>query len=264
MFWPATLALSAAALIGVVALAAATGGPVLKAIPVANPVLKRVVLGIQPATLAVVFAAVGSGVAAGAGSKSIIADWAAGAPIAEGAFAGFLPALFFGIAGGFLLFGADRLTRPLWSPERDGPDAVAEWQPGSLVAGVFYGGITEEVMMRWGIMGLFLWILVSLFGTPGDPGTIAVIVAVLLSALVFAAGHLPAAFAMGRPTRGFVVRTLALNTIAGIAFGWLFWAWNLETAMVAHAAFHVGAAGFVLLMRATGPPNPKEPPEHGS
>lgn len=255
MFWPATLALSAAALIGVVALAATIGAPILKAIPVENRFLKRVVLGVQPAILAIAFAAIGAAVATNAGSKSILAQLAAGRPIADAAFAGFALALLLGLAGGFLVFLVDRLTRPLWSPDGTGPDAVADWRPGSLIAGAFYGGITEEVMMRWGVMGLLLSILVWLFGAPGEPSTIAVVAAILLSSVAFAAGHLPAALAMGsKPSRGFIVRTIALNMIAGIGFGWLFWRFNLETAMVAHAAFHVGAAGFVLLARTIGTP----------
>ena len=36
------------------------------------------------------------------------------------------------------------------------------------------------------------------------------------------------------PAPTVVVRTIALNAIAGIAFGWLFWKHGLEMAMLAH------------------------------
>jgi membrane protease YdiL (CAAX protease family) len=36
------------------------------------------------------------------------------------------------------------------------------------------------------------------------------------------------------------VRTVLLNALGGVLFGWLFWRRSLEVAMVAHAAFHVG------------------------
>lgn len=44
-------------------------------------------------------------------------------------------------------------------------------------------------------------------------------------------------------TPALVVRTVLLNTIVGVALGWLFWRRSLETAMVAHAAFHVVLVG---------------------
>jgi len=35
------------------------------------------------------------------------------------------------------------------------------------------------------------------------------------------------------------VRTVVLNALGGVVFGWLFWRRNLETAMLAHAMAHV-------------------------
>jgi membrane protease YdiL (CAAX protease family) len=36
-----------------------------------------------------------------------------------------------------------------------------------------------------------------------------------------------------------VARTVLLNAVAGVLFGWLYWRGRLEAAMVAHASFHV-------------------------
>ena len=57
----------------------------------------------------------------------------------------------------------------------------------------------------------------------------------LLFALLFAAAHLFSASAIGWPMPPLVVtRTLLLNGIGGAAFGWLFWTYGLESAMLAH------------------------------
>jgi hypothetical protein len=37
-----------------------------------------------------------------------------------------------------------------------------------------------------------------------------------------------------------IIRTILLNALGGVLFGWLFWRRSLEVAMVAHATTHVG------------------------
>ena len=39
-----------------------------------------------------------------------------------------------------------------------------------------------------------------------------------------------------------VLRVVSLNALAGLFFGWLFWRYHLEAAMLAHASAHVGFA----------------------
>jgi membrane protease YdiL (CAAX protease family) len=64
--------------------------------------------------------------------------------------------------------------------------------------------------------------------------------AIVVSALVFAAGHLPAAsILVGSLTAPIVAYVLMANTLFGIAFGWLYWRYGLEAAIVAHALTHV-------------------------
>jgi hypothetical protein len=62
----------------------------------------------------------------------------------------------------------------------------------------------------------------------------------LASALVFAVGHLPALLAQVESLSALLlVRTLLLNSLGGLIFGWLYWQHNLETAMLAHGASHI-------------------------
>ncbi|MCW5715372.1 MAG: CPBP family intramembrane metalloprotease [Bauldia sp.] len=252
-FWSATVALTLAGLVGVVALAVSVGPETLKLVPIRNALLKRLVLVIQPAILLFLCALIGAATTDAAGTRSLIAEWAAGFPPAPAALTGVWRVALLGILFGFSLFLFDRLTKPYWAPPGRGPDLATDWKPSGFVAGLFYGGVTEEIMMRWGIMNLVLWLLVRVTGgADGNPSLLMVWVAVAVAALIFAAGHLPAAIAGGLRNRGFIVRTLALNFVAGLIFGWLFWSWNLETAMIAHAAFHVGGAVLALSLRATG------------
>ncbi len=59
--------------------------------------------------------------------------------------------------------------------------------------------------------------------------------AIVLAALAFGVGHLPAAIASG-VARGPLqsARIVVLNMLAGIVFGALYWKLGLEHAMVAH------------------------------
>lgn len=250
--WSATLALSAAGLAGVLALAVSVGPDTLKLVPIRNGLLKRLALVIQPTILLFVLALVGAATTDAAGTRSLIAEWAAGYAMAPETLAGVWRIALLGILFGFGLFLFDRLTKRWWAPPGRGPDLATDWKPSGFVAGLLYGGITEEIMMRWGIMNLALFLLVRVSGAAdGSPSGVLVWVAILLAALVFAAGHLPAAITSGLRNRGFILRTLGLNFVAGLLFGCLFWSWNLETAMIAHAAFHVGGALLAVGLRAT-------------
>jgi len=251
-FWSATVALTAAGLLGVVVFTATLGKDVLQLVPIRNGLLKRLALATQPAILVVICALVGAATTDAAGTRSLIAEWAAGFAMPPGALSDVWRIALLGVLFGFALFLFDRLTKPYWAPPGRGPDLATDWKPSSLLAGLFYGGITEEVMMRWGIMNLVLFGLVRLTDAPdGNPPLLLVWIAIAVAALVFGAGHLPAAISTGLRNRGFIVRTLGLNFVAGLIFGWLFWSWNLETAMIAHAAFHVGGALLALTLRAT-------------
>jgi hypothetical protein len=57
----------------------------------------------------------------------------------------------------------------------------------------------------------------------------------LVFALAFGAAHLPTAAARGLPLTALVITgTLVLNALGGLAFGWLFWTFGLESAILAH------------------------------
>lgn len=131
-------------------------------------------------------------------------------------------------------------------------EAKATPQLHTLVTGVLYGGLAEEVMMRWGLMSLIAWLLLAVqerFSGGSEQSSVAPMwTAIALAALVFAAGHLPALAQSVTLTGPLVIRTVFLNVIAGMAYGWLFWRKGFECAMLAHAFTHVGLTAARMLL----------------
>ena len=104
--------------------------------------------------------------------------------------------------------------------------------------GLLYGGITEELMLRFGLTTLLLWLGLRL--TRGRGRAVLVWIAVGLAALAFAAGHLGALAGMQQmDDQVLVARTLVLNFVLGLLFGWLYASRSLEHAMLAHGVTHV-------------------------
>lgn len=103
-----------------------------------------------------------------------------------------------------------------------------------------YGGIVEELQLRLFLMTLVAWSLTWLMrrgrGFDGRVSPAVAWVAIGVAALLFGAGHLPAAAGIWGLDAGVVVRTVLLNAIGGVVFGWLYWKRGLEMAVLAHFA----------------------------
>ena len=145
-----------------------------------------------------------------------------------------MPGFIAGAVGGLLLFASLR-----WSPA-----AIAALQGQfnpPLYARVLYGGMTEEVLLRWGLMTVFTWSAWRF--VQGKRGTVKpglTWLAIALSALLFGAGHLPvASYLIGSLNGPVVLFVVGLNATFGVLFGWLFWRRGLESAMIAHAVTHL-------------------------
>ena len=103
-----------------------------------------------------------------------------------------------------------------------------------------YGGVTEELLVRFGLMSVVALVGWAVTGRrDGGPGAGVMWVAIGVSAVLFGVGHLPALAQAVGLTPSLVVRTILLNAVAGGVFGWLYWRRSLEAAMIAHAAFHL-------------------------
>ena len=112
-----------------------------------------------------------------------------------------------------------------------------------LVPKLLYGGVTEEILMRWGLMSALIWLPWRfLQRRNGPPRTAYVAGGVVVAALLFGLGHLPAVVAMGAELNPAVVAHILVgNTLPGILFGVLYWRWGLEAAILAHALAHAAS-----------------------
>ena len=109
-----------------------------------------------------------------------------------------------------------------------------------LLATVTYGAVIEEIMLRLFMMSLVAFVLHLLFERKREEVSTAVlVVANVISALLFAAGHLPVNEMMFGLTPMIVLRCILLNGVFGLAFGWLYRRYGLRYAMIAHGGCHV-------------------------
>jgi hypothetical protein len=139
-------------------------------------------------------------------------------------------ATLLGVLAALLVVGIQSIGSP-WHHAPDTATAFGSAWRGALAS--FYGGIVEEIECRLLLVSLFVWLLAWLNGQQARPWMF--VVAIVLAALLFGAGHLPAAFAIGvAHTPLAIARIVPLNALVGLIAGGLFWKYGLEHAMLAH------------------------------
>jgi membrane protease YdiL (CAAX protease family) len=107
----------------------------------------------------------------------------------------------------------------------------------TLIARFLYGGLTEEILMRFGLMTFIIWLLSKIFKRLNSK---IYWVGILITAILFALGHFPIAFqSVSNPSGVLLSYILIGNTIGGVIFGWLYWKKGLEAAFIAHICTHI-------------------------
>jgi membrane protease YdiL (CAAX protease family) len=107
----------------------------------------------------------------------------------------------------------------------------------TILARFAYGGLTEEILMRFGFMTLVVWIVFKIIKKL-DNSTYWI--GIILASILFAVGHFPVVFhAVPHPTILLLMYVLVGNSIAGLFFGWLYWKKGLEAAFIGHIFAHV-------------------------
>jgi len=209
-------------------------------IPMSLGVLKVVSL-IQPTVIMSIAVLIGVGLSSKVGLSAPVAE-----SLATGGdwFAALRPQIVPGVIGGILGGAAVVLSAAAAKPLLP-PEAVtligAFGKVLPLPTRLLYGGLTEEVLLRWGLMTLLVWAGWRLFqkGT-GTPRSLIVIAAILISSLLFGMGHLPIAFMLfPHPTLVLMLFVIVANSTFGLFAGWLYWKKGLESAMLAHIITHL-------------------------
>jgi len=151
-----------------------------------------------------------------------------------------LPGMVAGILSGIAIVACWLLFRPFLDAEfvvRS--EAFNKLIPAAVR--FLYGGLTEEVLLRWGMMTFLVWLFWQLFGRGSErPAGGAFVGAIMVSALLFGAGHLPiASMLSGGLTVPLTLFVITANSIFGIVAGFLYWRRGLESAIIAHIFAHV-------------------------
>ena len=109
-----------------------------------------------------------------------------------------------------------------------------------IFASILYGGVVEEVMLRLFMLSLLAWLGWKVFFRKAEKAPAGVIVAAnVISALLFAAGHLPATAMLFEITPLVLLRCFLFNGGLGLFFGWLYRRFGIQYAMIGHALAHI-------------------------
>lgn len=144
-----------------------------------------------------------------------------------------LLAIACGVAAAVAVLLLDPLFAPYMpKPVHAAPGASAQVHAFAGFLASFYGGIVEELELRLFFVTLIAWLLYLVSGRQRHSWQ--ALTAVVVAAIAFGAGHLPAAAQVWPLDAVVVVRTVLLNAIAGLVFGWFYVRNGLESAMLSH------------------------------
>ena len=107
-----------------------------------------------------------------------------------------------------------------------------------IIASVTYGAVIEEVMLRLFFMTLIALIIQKLAKKESMNNSIQII-ANIIAAMLFAAGHLPATVSTIGTTPMILIRCFVMNGGFGLLFGRLYRKYGIHYAMLAHGGLHI-------------------------
>lgn len=205
------------------------------------PLIMGVVSLIQPTVLMSLAVLVGTRLA----PKVLLS-----APVAEAAAArenlvpALKPQIFPGVIGGIVGGIAILASWLLWKPFLPTLFVIRAEKFNRVMpvlTRLFSGGITEELLLRWGLMTLLVWVFWRLFqGVQGRPPTICYVSAIVISSVIFGIGHLPIVVALDTGfTIPIVAYVIIANSMFGLIAGYLYWKRGLEAAIIAHMSAHL-------------------------
>lgn len=210
-------------------------------LPAFTPALKLLSL-IQPLLLLAVAVVIGVALARRVGLSAPAAEaLARGGNVFTALRPQLAPGLVGGLVGGLSIVLVSVITRPFISA-----NAIVRISEFSKLLPIpfrlLYGGLTEELLLRWGFMTLIVWAAWRVLQKGQNVPTRAYFVgAILVSSFVFGAGHLPVAYVLlpGSFSPALVLFVIFANSAFGVVAGYLYWRRGLESAMIAHVLCHL-------------------------
>ena len=106
-----------------------------------------------------------------------------------------------------------------------------------ILSRIFYGGFVEEIIFRWGIMSLLLWLLQFIV----EPlNRTALVIAIGISSILFSLVHLPSIkMVSSEPKPSMYIYTILGNIWVGVFTGWAFLEAGIFSAIIVHILFHI-------------------------
>lgn len=164
-----------------------------------------------------------------------------------------IPALGIGAVFGIYLLGVELVTPILLEDIGAGRDQTISFFINRLPGAVIMGGITEELLFRWGLMSLVTFALWKTVGrSRAQPQPWLVWTGIVVAALIFGVSHLPAVFALYGSSPDIVLFTLLGNAAPAVVFGWVFWRYSIEAAMITHGFAHFVNIFVIILLVSMG------------
>lgn len=206
-----------------------------------HPALLKLVSVIQPTILLSIAVFIGTQLAQQVGLSAPAAEAVArGDRFLEPFKPQIIPGLVGGVFSGIAIVSTWLLFRPLLPPvfvtRAEGLNSATP-----VLTRFLYGGITEELLLRWGLMTLLVWITWRVFQAGrGRPRAIHFVSAIVISSILFGIGHLPLVVALEVDfTLAIVTFVVFANSLFGLVAGLLYWRKGLEAAIIAHITTHV-------------------------
>lgn len=143
------------------------------------------------------------------------------------------------IISALILFPGDKLIFGPFSSWVNGLYNETPCLP-KIIGGLLAGGVIEEVMLRLFLMSLIVLVISKLFCKDKENIPVKIyVIANVISAVLFAAGHIPSTMGMTALTPAILFRCFLFNGGIGLCFGYLYRRYGIGYAMISHGLCHL-------------------------
>ncbi|RXZ78858.1 CPBP family intramembrane metalloprotease [Paenibacillaceae bacterium] len=98
------------------------------------------------------------------------------------------------------------------------------------------GGITEEIIFRWGLLSFVMWLISLVVSSLAA----AFWIAIVITGVLFGLAHLPGLIEKGcKPSPMLISSAIIGNLWVAIFCGYLLWQYGLIAAIIVHILFHI-------------------------